>query len=171
MTSGAPIAEPVPMSAPPDAELRDGVPQALPAPLPRAGVTRRRAAAAVISVAWCAALAWLVLATSNPVTLNRRQILNADAVVTVQITDRAVGACRVVRQWRGTAAPDEIVVRGLAETAASGDGEWILPLQKTQGGYEVLPSARGGEARLVYPATPAVVRQLEELVGSEGGSF
>lgn len=164
MNSGAPIAEPVPMPAPSAAESRDDGPGAVPGLLSPAAISNRRAAAAAIAVVWCAALAWLALATSNPVTLNRKQVLEADAVVAVQIQDRVAGACRVVRRWRGTAVPDEIVVHGLAETAARGDGEWILPLQQTGRGYEVQTSALPGQLRLVYPATPEAVRQMEELV-------
>lgn len=164
MNSGTPIAKPVPMPAPPAADSRDGVPRALLAPLSPEAISNRRSAAAAIAVGWCAALAWLALATSNPVTLNRKQILAADAVVNVQIKDRAAGACRVLKSWRGTATPNEIVVHGLAETAARGDGEWILPLQETRRGYEVQTSALPEQLRLVYPATPEAVRQLEELV-------
>jgi hypothetical protein len=125
---------------------------------------RRRAIAALMAVAWCAALAWLALATANPITLNRRQILDADIVITARIEDRAAGKCRVAERWTGAAVPDELVVSGLKETAARGDGGWILPLKEARGGYEVLASALPSRARLVYPATPDAVRQLRELV-------
>jgi hypothetical protein len=125
---------------------------------------RRRAALALIAVAWCAALAWLALATANPVTLNRRQILEADVVITARIEDRAAGKCRVVQHWKGTPVPDELVVSGLKETAVHGDGEWILPLQKVRGGYEVLASALPSRARLVYPATDEAMEQLRGMV-------
>ena len=80
--------------------------------------TSRRAALALIAVAWCAGLTWLVLTTSNPVTLNRLQILEADAVVTAAVDDLASGRCRVIQQWSGEALPNNIVVARLGDTAA-----------------------------------------------------
>lgn len=155
------------MPAPPAAEARDALPRT-PAPLSSAAIRGRRTAVVLLAVTWCLALGWLALATSNPVTLNRRQILEADAVVTGRITDRAAGACRVERQWRGTAVPEEIVVHALAETAVGVDGAWILPLKRTRRGYEVQPTVLPSQARLVYPATEKAVTQLERLVAQGG---
>jgi len=124
----------------------------------------RRAAIALIAVVWCGLLAWLVLATANPVTLNRRQILDADAVVTAQVVDPAAGTCRIVRQWTGETLPGEFVVAHLDETAARPGGDWILPLVKIGDEPEVLPSLLPSHARLVYPATPEVLEQLEAIV-------
>ena len=59
---------------------------------------RRRTTAAIIALAWPAALAVLVLTTANPVTLNRRQVLQADAVVSARIVDSNAGACRIGKQ-------------------------------------------------------------------------
>src|SRR5690349_17454053 len=166
MTSRAPIAGPIqmPASSPAEPQQRAGDMRARAA-LPPAAANRRRVLAALLAVAWCAALAWLALATSNPVILNRAQIRGADAVVTVRIEDRASGKCRVVQQWSGDAVPAELVVRELAKTAARGDGEWILPLQKTREGYEVQQSALSSQARLVYPATKEAVGQIREILG------
>jgi hypothetical protein len=121
----------------------------------------------LLAAGWCAALLWLVLATSNPVTLNRRQVLDADAVVTAHVTDVATGTCRIVKQWNGAPLPAEIVVEELSETAATAGGEWILPLAVTVDGYEVVPSRLPSHARLVYPATPEAMEQLERILGAE----
>jgi hypothetical protein len=126
--------------------------------------TARRTAAALIAVVWCVALTWLVLATANPVTLNRRQILDADAVVTAQLIDPATGTCRIVRQWNGTTLPDEIVVAHLDETAVRAGSDWILPLVKTGEEPEVLASSPPSHARFVYPATPEALEQLEAIL-------
>jgi len=124
-----------------------------------------RAAAALIAVGWCGALSWLVLTTSNPVTLNRRQILDADAVVTAHVTDLKSGRCRVVKQWTGDPLTDEIVVERLNQTAALADGEWILPLARHSDELQVVASRLPSRARLVYPATPEAVAQLEAILG------
>lgn len=125
--------------------------------------------AALLAVAWCAALMWLALTASNPVTLNRRQLLEADAVITARIDDRAAGKCVVVRQWSGTALPAAVVVRRLDETAARGEGEWILPLRQLRDGYDVLPSLLPSRARLVYPAGDDAERQLSSLFERANG--
>jgi hypothetical protein len=125
---------------------------------------RRRRFCLLLAAGWCALLACLVLTTANPVTLNRRQILEADAVVTAQVLDSATGRCRIVNTWSGTALPDDTLVAHLDETAATPGGEWILPLAKRGDGFEVLPSRLPSGARLVYPATPEAVRQLEEIL-------
>jgi len=164
MTSRAPISMPG-RSATVD-EPRAAVRHEPPALLSVGAMNRRRAVAAMLAVGWCAALAWLALMTSNPITLNRRQILAADAVVTARIEDRDAGRIRIVRQWFGAALPAEISVRHLDSTAARGAGEWILPLRGTEKGYEVLPSELPSRARLVSPATPEAVRQLAELLES-----
>lgn len=127
----------------------------------------RRAAAALIALGWCAALAWLALATSNPITLNRKQIRDADAVVTVRVIDAKAGTCRIVQQWTGDPLPQEIVVDRLLETAARGDAEWILPLARHRGELSVLTSRLPSKARLVYPATPEAVRQLAAILGAK----
>ncbi|MBL8851510.1 MAG: hypothetical protein JNG89_17635 [Planctomycetaceae bacterium] len=121
-------------------------------------------AIAIIAIAWCAALTWLVLATANPVTLNRRQILDADAVVTAQLVDPATGTCRIVRQWNGPMLPNEIVVAYLDETAVRAGGDWILPLVKIGDQPEVLASSLRSHARFVYPATPEVLEQLDAIL-------
>lgn len=128
--------------------------------------TARRAAVALIAVAWCAGLTWLVLTTSNPVTLNRLQILEADEVVTATIEDRDSGRCRIIRQWTGEALRKEIVVDGLSKTAAQSQGEWILPLVELGEELQIVPSRLPSRARLVYPATPEAVAQLETILDS-----
>jgi hypothetical protein len=110
---------------------------------------------------------WLVLATSNPVTLNRQQILDADAVVTVRVLKVHEGRCRIERQWTGAALPEEIVVHELDKTPASEAGQWILPLAATADGNEIIPSQLPSHARLVYPATPEAVQQLERILGRQ----
>jgi hypothetical protein len=130
---------------------------------------RRRMIAALLAVAWCASLMWLALTASNPVTLNRRQILEADAVITARIDDHAAGTCRVIRQWSGPALPEELIVRGLDQTAARREGEWILPLRQVRDGYEVVPSLLPSRARLVYPAGDEAVRQLSALLEQPRG--
>lgn len=141
----------------------DNKQSAVPLAAPPRSVARR-CSAALIALLWCAALAWLALATANPVTLNRRQILDADAVVTVRIVDLPAGTCEIVKQWTGDPLPEEIVVERLLETAARGDGEWILPLARDRDGMSVLTSRLPSKARLVYPATPEAVAQLESIL-------
>lgn len=141
------------------------VPDAAPAQV--MPFTRRRWIVILIAVVWCGALAGLVLTSANPLTLNRRQILDAAAVVTVQIVDRPAGECRVTRQWTGAPLPEQINVQQLSETAATAEGQWILPLDVRGGRLQVLPSLLPSGARLVYPATPDAVRQLEAILADD----
>lgn len=105
-----------------------------------------------------------MLSAANPVTLNRRQILDADAVVTAQVIEPSTGACRIVRQWSGATLPNELVVVHLDETAARPGSDWILPLVQVGKDPEVLASRLPSHARLVYPATPEAVEQLDAIL-------
>jgi hypothetical protein len=141
------------------------VPDTAPAPSDVAG--RRRIIAVLIAIAWCAVLAILVLLSANPVTLNRRQIFDADALVAAQVLDPQSGACRVTRQWNDDPLPEQIVVERLHDTAVTEEGEWILPLQVRGDRLEIVPSLLPSGARLVYPATPDAVRQLEAILDEQ----
>lgn len=134
---------------------------------PDSGATnqRRRAIAFTVAALWIAALTLLTVTTSNPVTLNREQILRADAVVSAQVLDVHSGACRIEHQWSGTPLEPDVIVQGLEQTAATTEGLWILPLTSGPAGLEVERTLLPSGARLVYPATPQAVRQLEQLLG------
>ena len=138
-------------------------------PLP-APPSRRRLLAAVIAILWPAALALLVLTTANPITLNRRQILEADAVVTAQVIDLESGTCRIVKQWSGENLPHDLVVSKLTEAGIQPAGEWILPLVRSSDGWEVIPLRLPSQPRLVYPATADAVRQLQEILDARSGA-
>jgi hypothetical protein len=115
---------------------------------------------------WIVALAALALTAANPIVLNRAQVRQADLVVSARMIDLLSGECALEDQWSGRPAPPTIRVGNLSSTRAAAGGTYILPLvPKEEGVYEVLPAPLEGEPRLVYPASPDVVAQVEELFG------
>jgi hypothetical protein len=121
--------------------------------------------ALVLACAWVMSLALLAFTQSNPVTLNREQILHADLIVSARIDDAERGVCMVEQQWGDAGSLDSITVSNLTETQASSGGTYILPLKRgPSGAYEVIAARLPSRPYLVYPATPGVIRQVQELL-------
>jgi len=128
-------------------------------------------AAAALVAAWLSALALLAVRTANPVTLNRWQLLDSDAVV-VATPQPIDGESRHVslsieRVLAGGALPDALRLGGVEATRFEKPGRYIVPLHETGHGFAVTPAppALNG-APLVYPATAEAVRMAEEILAT-----
>jgi hypothetical protein len=119
-----------------------------------------------VAAVWVVALATLALTAANPIVLNRTQVRQADLVVSARVIDLSSGECAVEDRWSVRPAPPTIRVVNLPATRAEAGGTYILPLvPREEGVYEVIPAPLEGAPRLVYPASPDVVAQVEELLG------
>jgi hypothetical protein len=134
--------------------------------------------AVALAVAWVAFLALLALLTANPPTFDRRQLAQADHVVTVEVLEREQGKVRVVQEWTAPEGLGELTIADLAETPARNGQRWIVPLDDTGHGdfavtrsRLVLPPTRPNEPPevrrgnpAVYPARPDIESRLAPLL-------
>lgn len=133
----------------------------------------------VCVVGWIAWLAGLAVATANPVSLNRAQILAADVVVEGHWVDFRRGRLEVHRVWKRPMLPREILVRELPVQSVPHEGAVLLPLTRvghaeyrlTSGDLPNPPAFDGSDPRasskvrpIGYPATEAAVRELEQIL-------
>lgn len=160
---------------------RDNSPtQASQSPSDQSGLTTSVAAAPLTSttlmrvVVALGGLWWLILVTvaaftANPVTLNRRQILQADLVVSGQVEDVEQGTVGVQKQWLRGEQLKSIRVIDLNSTGIEAGGTWLLPLsERNDGTYEI---TRGRSENLpvpdppyIYPESSAATSQLEQIL-------
>ena len=112
-----------------------------------------------VAVLWYSALVSLALLTSNPVTVNARQIRDSQLVVVGTVNDG--GEVKVVRTATGALPiePLKIVLDGQPHA-----GELILPLIKEAREFRVTPTLLPRHDRLVYPATEHTLRQLDAIL-------
>jgi hypothetical protein len=116
--------------------------------------------ALVVGLLWYSLLAYLI-ATSNPATVNIRQIVESDAVVLASVDiDRKVNVDHV---WRGDVENGPLDIAFPAGVSVPGD--FFIPLRRNATGWEVTPARIGDGVRLVYPASEAIVSQMEKLLG------
>lgn len=121
--------------------------------------------AAVLAILWGALLIGLVLFTANPVTLNQRQIAEADYVVTATVSDLGRGTAVVENEWKHGTPLRTITVENLDEVTARADREYIIPLTKTgRDRYRVTQTALPGQPPLIYPASEEAREQLERIL-------
>jgi hypothetical protein len=121
--------------------------------------------AGTLTVIWCAILIGMAWLTANPVTLNRDQILRADFVITGKIeSEPAQGEVSVSREWKKNGLKGMIHVENLEEAKVRRGGTYLMPLSHASTGYRVTEARLANSAALVYPATPAAIEQLEEIL-------
>jgi hypothetical protein len=100
------------------------------------------------------------------VIVNRKQVLQADLVVTARVVDRDAGECKVEKQWTASPPVDSVTVANLKETRAVQGASFVLALEyRTGGTYAVIPAPPSGGPFLVYPATADVVSQVAKILG------
>lgn len=127
----------------------------------------------LLAAAWICGLALLTWTSSNPITVNSKQIADSAIVVVGRIADLRRGRVTEVTLRRGALSiPSEIHVSNLPETGARQGGTYILPLVRAQADngldtsdFRVTPSHLPGGIPLVYPATPEALRQLDRIAG------
>ena len=102
---------------------------------------------------------------SNPVTLNRQQLLQSlrrGVVVRARVVDADAGRCEAIEQWPAPKVADSFQVASLERTEARTGETYLLPLLPTDDGYAVTPSP-GGQL-LIYPDTAEALSQLNKLL-------
>ena len=80
-----------------------------------------------VATSWVAGLIALAVLTSNPDTLNPRQLDQSDVIVVGDILDRRTGAVRVKEYLIGE-GPEVITIQNLAETGARTGRRYLFPL-------------------------------------------
>lgn len=117
---------------------------------------------------WIAGLVWLVVTTSNPVTLNVVQLLNSDTIVAAELINRETGEFRRVTTIIGEEPPETFRVRAISEVVGPKSGRWLLPLQREREDYAIVPVPyRDQELLLVYPGDDATIARARDLLGIE----
>jgi len=145
-----------------------------PAPLPASPVVvataaPTRTAARIgwgVALVWIAALATLAFTAANPVTVNLRQVQDADLVVAARVVDRAAGTCSIEEQLTPGPPLTSITVDNLKQAHAAKGELLLLPLQHRSGDrYSIVPAHLSGAPPLVYPATPEVIARVKQILG------
>lgn len=127
-------------------------------------------AAGVLAAIWLSSLALLALRTANPVTVNRAQLLEADAVVVATpqpVKKGHVASLRVERSLAGSDLPVTLDVGGIERERFSRAVPYLVPLRRTENGYVVTPAPTALNSEpLVYPATDEAVRVAEVILNT-----
>jgi hypothetical protein len=128
-------------------------------------------------VVWIAVLAALVFTSSNPVVVNRAQVLSSSVIAIGHRDPQKPDEFVVTTVWQGAVPAERITVRDWPEICP--DGEIVVPLLRipnqgfrvTQGELPNPPLRVGKPVEaamvrpLVYPATEEVLGQITSLVG------
>ncbi len=120
-------------------------------------------AATLVVLAWYVFLISIAATTGNPITLNRVQLEESRVIIAGRVD--AGGHVQVDQEFKGRAPAREFELADFPYPA----GRYILPLRPGPDGIEITPSRLPNKARLIYPATPESIRQLEELLTEEAG--
>jgi hypothetical protein len=126
--------------------------------------------AATVTAVWLMALGGLALFTANPVTLNRRQIELADAVITGRVLNKGHRDVAVERVWKGGDLPEGLRVENLDEAPVEVGHVYVIPLTRNRERYAVAATRRTPApegSRLVYPATPTALEQLRDILADD----
>lgn len=132
-------------------------------PLPR----NRPAMIAALSL-WLSCLAGLVALaalSSNPVTLNLKQINDSTVIVSGQVADSSQGTVAVSNVVAGELDRTQIEVDNLNRLSDIKEGQsYIFPLRKKNGGFEVANIPSLPPRPVIYPDTPEVQQKLAEIL-------
>jgi hypothetical protein len=144
------------------APAENGVETGVPVPL---RTTRFWLALGCFAI-WFVGLSLLALRTANPVTLNRRQILDADLIVEARVDNVAAGECHVTRVWPEALLGETIIIFGLSDLSVHAGATYLFPLRRDEGGaaYSVMPTPPPDTQILVYPANDEARQQLETIL-------
>lgn len=139
--------------------------QAPAAPEPRLLSKRVWLGVLAVALTWWLFLlvtAWL---TANPVTLNRRQIAEADYVVTGKVANLAQGTVDVTREWKYAAQLTNATVENLKQTKAEEERTYLIPLSMSgKDLYDVADTPIEGAPPAIYPVTAEAIAQLEAIL-------
>jgi hypothetical protein len=131
-----------------------------------AAKSRWLAAAALLAVAWSAALFLMDLSTANPRLVSRDQILAADAVIIGRIARPGEKLVKVERVFLGDLAEgDELRVVNLSEVPAMADGEGhVMPLSAFRNDFAVTTLDGQKAPPLVYDRSPETVDEVKAIL-------
>jgi hypothetical protein len=122
--------------------------------------------ALVVAVTWWVALSLLAVLTANPVTLNRKQILGSQYVVTAVVDDAAAGRVTVEKEWKTGFNVGSRTIGGLEQSGARAGVRYIIPLTVTsEGGLAITMAPAPLNRPLIYPAGAEALKQLEQVLG------
>ena len=110
------------------------------------------------------ALGALSFLSANPITLNRDQILDATDVLTVVVEDVTAGDVRVEKSWKDAVNDQRITLLNLRATKTDSRQRLLIPVTRSDKGWQITSSKLPQEPPLVYPATEESERQLELLL-------
>ena len=122
---------------------------------------------------WQLALLWMVWTSANPVTLNRKQIRDADWIVHVRVIDPKSGRFEVLETMKALGdfeQPQEVTVRNARDLQLSSSSEFLVPLTRLSlrsGDFEVTRTQLPGEIPLIYPWNDSAKRQLAAVLQSD----
>ncbi len=125
---------------------------------------RRWWRAVIVALFWLLALAILAVWTGNPVTLNRMQILESDAVLKVTVEDWSAGRMHVNKCWKQPITEEQIQITELPRDSQPTGTLLLIPVTRQRGEWLVTPSRLPNGLPLVYPATPESERQVQSLL-------
>ncbi len=138
-------------------------------PASRALSSRLAVAAAVFTI-WAAGLISLAIITTNPVTLNRAQIIAATVIVEA-VPDAAAPVAegwlhwRVLRSWPAGQTDDPVVIEGLDGLPLEAGQPYLIPLVPvTQDRWRVVLTPQPLAAPLIYPANSQTTAELEDIL-------
>ncbi|MCG6155486.1 hypothetical protein [Rubinisphaera margarita] len=121
-----------------------------------------------IGLVWLLILAGLSLWTANPVTVNREQLLLADAVIIAEIVE-PTGEVKVSSILKGRADGDlqpesRVSIHRAGDHWNAGENR-VLPLTRdANGNWTIAPAPLPDTVHLDYPATDEVLEQVDEIL-------
>ena len=119
----------------------------------------------VVVAAWCFALAVLVIATANPISLNWEQIARADYVVSATVVDRKSDRVEVHQEWKRGHKLGEIGIENLRETKGKPGRDYIIPLHHLGGNrFQIVETRAANGQPTIYPATDNVLEHLQDVL-------
>jgi hypothetical protein len=107
----------------------------------------------------------MAIRTSDPVTLNRDQILRAQHVVSATVEDPSRGRVTVERAWKGENLSGTLDVENLPEAHPQTGATYLLALSRRGGEFRIVDTLQRTRMPLIYPATPEAVEQLRAILG------
>ncbi len=120
----------------------------------------------LIGILWLTGMLWLVLTTSNPVTLNKEQILRANFVIQAKFIEKLKGF-DIDQAWPpqpNLTSISQADIANLKEIKFEADVDYLVPITRTGDTYLVTPSRLPSGQPLIYPATAEALTQLKLIL-------
>lgn len=150
------------------------VPQSSDARVPVSATSGQRLLliAAAVCATWLLLLGTTAVLTANPVTINREQVLRSAVIVVArrdaQAPTRLLVEDVLFSQMTGSPVQPQqtLIVENFDDTGWVSDEPCLVPLSPAEQPqtWQVTPSRLPTHQPLVYPATTAAVKQLQELL-------